>query len=317
MTTIETYERQSAIDNALMSIYWEVILHEPGRRTLLETLSEKLPHIPMATWPERLTWGGLFVNGHEVKGDLTLPSPFRLEYYEPRYNFQEPYSFFPKFDSKWVLYEDDDLLVMLKPQGLPSMPAREQKRYCLKVYADSYVGKPVHMPSRLDMSTAGVVVMSKNEKYHNTVQRLFERRRVKKSYLFETASAVSFERITVNKPIDRDPTHQVLRTTVTEGGKPAVTTFERIGEGMLKTESGEIPTVLIKAEPLTGRTHQIRVHALSIGVPVVGDKFYMGAPASSLHLLSYEVALPHPRSGGEIVVGLRPEMIPEWAHKVL
>ncbi len=308
-------KRSENIEAAFVSKYWEFIYTDEAVRptTLINAFSKELPHIAPDSWSERFKWGGIFVNGIEAKGDLSLPFPCRLEYYEPRFDFTDPYSYFPKFSADWIVYEDADLIGVFKPEKLPSMPAREQKHFCLKSYVENHLGQKVHMPSRLDMSTTGLVLMSKSPDLHDRLQRIFEKRRIEKFYLLETAASVDFSTLTVDSSIGKDPDHPVLRKPVTEGGKPATTEFTVLGHSHVGTS----PTTLIEARPRTGRTHQIRVHAFYSGFPIVGDKFYEGIDAPCLHLLSYKAILPHPRSGERIEIVVPKRLLPEWALAVL
>jgi 23S rRNA-/tRNA-specific pseudouridylate synthase len=307
--------RKQSIEDAFISRYWEFIFtsRENSPEMLFEALRRKLPQLDPASWPERVQWGGLFINGKEALSDQRLPFPCRIEYYEPRFDFRDPYSFFPRFDPSWIQYRDEDLLVTFKPAGLPTLPAREQKRYCLKRYLEDYLGGLVHMPSRLDMATSGLVAVSCSAQAHHKLQRQFERRRVEKSYLLETASPIRFSEMTVDRPIGKDPQHPILRKVVSAGGQDASTYFRVVGHGVHAVLDGSIPSTLLLAQPHTGRTHQIRVHALYGGFPLIGDPFYGGYPDAELHLISFRLRLAHPLTRANLEVTLAPNLWPKWA----
>jgi 23S rRNA-/tRNA-specific pseudouridylate synthase len=297
------------IDEAFTCKYCEIIIKdpEPAISELKEALRIYFPHITAESWPTRIAWGGLFINGREQRSyDYLLPYPCRIEYYEPRFDFTDPYSYFPRFSPSWILFEDETVLCSFKPVKLPSMPAREQTHYCLKQYLEQYLGHTIHMPSRLDMSTAGLLVVSKDPRYHNTLQRAYEGRRVSKHYLFETASPVHLTTADITLPIGKDPLHPVLRKPDPEGGKPAHTVFSVVKESSRGT-------TFVEALPKTGRTHQIRVHARYSGFPICGDNFYGGAPADTLHLLSYKVTFTHPKKQTPVTVRLPQSLTPTWA----
>ena len=306
-TTAQEISRRESIEEAFISKYWECIVTDVAQfnLSLPESLKHHFPHLDASSWESRLAWGGLFVNGEEIRSlETPLPFPYRLEYYEPCFDYLNPHSFFPRFSPEWIVYEDNEVICSFKPNKLPSMPAREQTEYCLKKYLEKHLRCKLHMPSRLDMSTSGLVVMSKSPDHHNKLQRAFETRRVEKSYLFETASNVPFEEHQAVGAIGKDPEHPVLRKVVEEGGKPSLTHFKVITRG---------ETTIVEAQPKTGRTHQIRVHARHLGIPILGDMFYEGAPAESLHLLSYRIRFPHPRTQEYVTVVIPERLVPEWA----
>ncbi len=283
-------------------------LPSDGPPSLQELFLQRLPHIPLASWKERFEFGGVYVNGREALADQPLPHPCRVEYYEPKFAIGEASAIFPAFEERFVVYRDEAVAVAYKPPGLPSMPAKEQRHFSLKASLDALFGVQVHMPSRLDVSAQGIVVVSLNPATHAHLQKAFESRRVHKTYYLATSAAVPWEVLKVDLPISRDPRHPVLRTVTGDDGLQAETRLSRIG-----TSSSEGTAVtIVRAEPVTGRTHQIRVHAASQGAPIFGDNFYGGAPASSLHLVSHSITFTHPLSGESIEVSLPEELTPNW-----
>jgi len=302
------------INNAFTSQYhvWTFLTSKECPASLAELLQSKFSRPGDISVEERLRWGGIFLNGKDTREDVKLESPCRIEYYEPRYDFTQPLSYFPAFDPSWILYQDDYLLVSFKPSRLPTIPAREQTHFSLRNYLEAHLGMKIHMPSRIDMSTSGLVVVSKNELTHNKLQRLFETRTMEKYYLLQVSKEVDWQCREVTLQIGKDRRHPVLRTAVSEGGKAAHTRFTFIrraaplGEGLANTS-------ILEAKPFTGRTHQIRVHAQSMGLPIVGDNFYGGAKAESLHLLSHRVIFRHPIGSKLVEVSLPEALRPAWA----
>ncbi len=298
------------VENTLRTSYHCFTLFSPsdGPSSLQELLLRRLPHIPLGSWRERFDFGGVYVNGHEALADQQLPYPCKVEYYEPKFPISEAVAIFPAFEDRFVVFRDEAVAVVFKPPGLPSMPAKEQRHFSLKASLDALFGVQVHMPSRLDVSAQGIVVVSLNPGTHAHLQKAFESRSVHKTYYLATAASVPWEALNVELPICRDPRHPVLRSVTGNDGLAAETRLSRVG-----TSSSEGTSVtVVRAEPVTGRTHQIRVHAASQGAPIFGDNFYGGAPASSLHLVSHSIAFTHPLSGEAVAVSLPRELTPNW-----
>lgn len=299
------------IERCFISRYWKFIFVSADElpRSLCAALELRIPHIDPESWPGRLRWGGAYVNGRPAREEMPLPLPCQIEYYEPRFRIEDAHSFFPSFKPEYVLYRDEFVAVVFKPAGLPAMPAREQLHFNIKSYLDRHFGTTVHMPSRLDLSTAGVLAVSLSPRTHRAINRAYEKRVAEKTYLLESAAPVTWERQVVELPIGRDPQHPVLRMPHGTNARAACTEFARIGQDA----EGSGTRTLIAAKPHTGRTHQIRVHAAYSGFPIVGDNFYGGAPEQALRLLSYRLRLPHPISGRRIEVTVPDELLPEWA----
>jgi len=310
----------AAMDDDIQRIYdtlhsvhrrWEI---RHGRaEELLCFLQRSLPHIARASWPERFAWGGIFVNGRPAERDCVLKPPCVVEYFVPKVGFAELAALYPEFlPERHLLYQDEDLIVAFKPAGLPSKPSKEQKRYSLLASLERCLGRRLHMPSRLDAATAGVVIASKSRRGHSALQQAFEHRRIHKQYLLEVPGGVEWRETTVDAAIDRDPRHPVLRRVVESGGRQAITRFRRLYQVDRAAEGQERTFTLLLAEPLTGRTHQIRVHSASLGLPLVGDIFYQGPAAAELHLLSYRLQLQHPFTKQRLRVEVPPELLPDW-----
>lgn len=169
-----------------------------------------------------------------------------------------------------LVYEDDALLAVDKPAGLVSHPAYKHPDGTLSdaVFARQEArgeGRP-WLLHRLDRETSGVVLFAKTVEARRAVVRQFEQHRVRKVYLAVTIGRLALERGILEAPLCRDPADR-RRTIVNDAGQPATTRYEA-----LATHNGY---ALVLAEPLTGRTHQIRAHMAHLGAPLLGDARYI------------------------------------------
>ena len=202
-----------------------------------------------------------------------------------------------------VIFEDEDLLVANKPPGLnthaPSLYAGEGLydwlRHREPRWADLAI---IH---RLDKETSGVIVFSKSPLANRSLTRQFTERLVRKRYLLLTDRPVARPEFTVKTSIVRVGEKYVSRAQ--QGGQSAETRFRVLSRAALQKPAppGGKPATfehctLLQAEPLTGRTHQIRVHAADSGLPILGDTLYGGTPAPRLYLHAAEITLRHPVS---------------------
>ena len=304
----EERELLARVDETLRSKFWKWVFTDPARTpdTLFEHLSEALPHIPAEEWSERADFGGVYINGYPALTDCRLPLPCMIEYYEPKFSIKDASSIFPPFHPEYILSHDGDLAIVYKPPLLPSVPAKEQRLYSVRGAVAALLQQKVHMPSRLDVSVSGLVVMSTSERMHAHLQKAFEHRLVSKHYRLLSGNKPSEREWVVDAAIGRDPRHAVLRKVVTQGGQSALTKFNVVRE-VTSAQGYEV-----EAQPVTGRTHQIRVHAAHSGIPIDGDRFYSGRPAESLHLMSYRIQLTHPLTAEKVDFSLPENLRPYW-----
>jgi 23S rRNA-/tRNA-specific pseudouridylate synthase len=299
------------IEKTFNTRHKDIILTSPplvGLNTIIATLNEVFDYSENVSWQERLNWGGLFINGVDIKCDGYLEFPCRIEYYEPKIPWNVFVNSVPKYDQSRIVYEDEFLLVYSKPPKLPCVSSREQRSHNLRSYIESILGIPVHMPSRLDLSTEGLVPVSKSILSHHALQKEYQHRRVTKRYLFRSESKPNWIKSEVTLPIGKSKSHPVLREIDYRGEldstKSALTSFT-----VLNSDNN---STLIEAIPHTGRTHQIRVHAQYLNCSIIGDNFYSGKESDSLNLLCYELNIHHPINQNFMKIQIPDKLLPTW-----
>ncbi|HLX70623.1 MAG TPA: pseudouridine synthase [Verrucomicrobiae bacterium] len=193
----------------------------------------------------------------------------------------------------YVIFEDEHLLVVNKPAGLnthaPS-PFAGEGIYDWLRHREARWAK-LAIIHRLDKETSGVMVFSKTTLANRSLTEQFTERSVRKKYLLLTGGAMKKDNLIVKSKIARAGERYVSGV----GGEPAETHFKLLSS-KFKVQSSKF----IEAEPLTGRTHQIRVHAAENGFPILGDTLYDGAPFQRVCLHAAEIVLRHPESGKEL-----------------
>lgn len=173
----------------------------------------------------------------------------------------------------WIVFEDDRVLVVNKPALVLCHPSKNGPWSSLIGACREYTGlETLHMPSRLDRETSGVVVFAKDREMGSMLQRAIEHRQVRKYYRAILCGDLR-EPVTVDQPIGRDGGVVHIRQGVRADGAAAVTVFEPV-ERRVSAEPSEKSYTLVEVRPLSGRMHQIRVHAAWLGHPIVGDKIY-------------------------------------------
>ena len=173
-----------------------------------------------------------------------------------------------------ILYRDNDILVLDKPSGLLSVAGR------LDIHKDSLqtrvqrVFPTATVVHRLDMSTSGIMLMALNKESHRNISRQFQDRLISKRYLARVYGKPSSASGSVDLPLICDWINRPKQKVDLEVGKPSLTNW--------KIVSSTAESSLIELEPVTGRSHQLRVHMQSIGHPILGDKFYAHEDAFNL-----------------------------------
>jgi tRNA pseudouridine32 synthase/23S rRNA pseudouridine746 synthase len=214
-----------------------------------------------------------------MSGSMLNPMPNSFDYRPPT----EPWL--------TVVHADDDIVVLDKPSGLLSVAGKDPALAdCLEARVKQR-WPTAAMAHRLDKDTSGVLVMCLNKKALGHVGQEFEQRRAKKSYVARVWGDIEADEGRIDLPLATDWEHKPRQRVDYERGRPSVTDW--------KVEQREGGITRVRLYPLTGRTHQLRVHMLELGHPILGDPFYSTgeafAAADRLQLHAEELAFNHPQ----------------------
>jgi len=198
-----------------------------------------------------------------------------------------------------ILHVDDSLILCDKPAGLLAVPGRgPDKQDCLirrvqQLYPDALI---VH---RLDMATSGLLLLARGAEMQRRLSQAFAERRVHKRYAAEVHGLLgtpALDWCLIDLPVGADWPNRPRQQVCHVNGKPSQTRYRCI------TRDLQAQTSRLELEPVTGRTHQLRVHLLALGHPIVGDALYADQQdlARRLHLHATELALLHPATGAAL-----------------
>jgi tRNA pseudouridine32 synthase/23S rRNA pseudouridine746 synthase len=187
---------------------------------------------------------------------------------------------------------DDAIAVVEKPAGLPAVPGRTPElQDCVssRVAAELPDARVVH---RLDQATSGLMLFARGPEMQRALSRAFAQREVAKRYVAVVAGRLAADAGEIDAPIAADWPNRPRRV-VDPRGQPSLTRWRVLARGADSTR--------LELEPVTGRTHQLRVHLASIGHPILGDVLYAPPPiattAPRLLLHASALRLAHPRDG--------------------
>ncbi len=243
--------------------------------------------------------GSVSVNGAPVKPSRCLEEGDVLEFELPP---AELLVARPEPIALTIAYEDDDLLVVDKPAGMVTHPARSVRSGTLVNAVLDHVESELPgnalrpgLVHRLDRDTSGLIVLAKHEESLRRLGAAMKARRIRREYLGLVRGVPPNPHGTVTGPIGRDPRNRIKFAIVADG-KPAITHYE------LREAFSEHAELVFTLE--TGRTHQIRVHLAAAGHPILNDPMYgrkeerFDLPGQALH--AWRLAFRHPRTGAQL-----------------
>ena len=266
-------ERQEAIRRAVTPLPGSVpydnfrpvsVPNDCDGRTLLEFLGQVLPHIPRTEW-EQLCQAGLMLDyqHHPVEGGHRVKAGER--YLQKLPSLIDP----PVNGDIRLLYEDEALIVLDKPAPLPMHAGGRFGRNTLQFILNQvYHPQKPHPAHRLDANTTGVLLFTRTRHFASKLQPQFARGEVRKTYLVKVNGTPAQDVFTCDVPIGTDAREAGTRAVDYENGLPARTDFRVL-------QRNPDGTTLLEANPLTGRTNQIRIHLWQMGLPICGDPVYL------------------------------------------
>ena len=205
---------------------------------------------------------------------------------------KRPFTYAPQKIPLDIIYQDADIFVINKPSGLLSVPGKSEPDCAEKRVKDEHPSAlTIH---RLDMATSGLLIFALNPNAQRHIGLQFERRVIKKQYLARVAGSISGNSGTINLPLICDWPNRPKQMVCFENGKAARTDWS-----VLNREGN---ATRVSLHPLTGRSHQLRVHMLAMGHVILGDRLYAddaafnAAPRLQLHAHKLELRRP---TGGD------------------
>ncbi|WP_121632666.1 RluA family pseudouridine synthase [Tropicibacter alexandrii] len=201
-----------------------------------------------------------------------------------------------------ILHEDSDLLIVHKPAGLLSVPGKgEDLQDCLLTRL-TVPFPTVRLVHRLDRDTSGVMVFALTEHAQRHLGQQFEARKTKKTYIARVAGRLEPKSGEIDLPLIVDWPNRPRQKVCHETGKPSLTGYK-----VLKSSDAESRVRLF---PHTGRSHQLRVHMLALGHPILGDPLYAADTAGNyprMMLHAEELRVNHPESGRGMSFRAKPD----------
>jgi tRNA pseudouridine32 synthase/23S rRNA pseudouridine746 synthase len=202
-----------------------------------------------------------------------------------------------------IVYQDDDLLIVNKPSGLLTVPGKDPKHADCLIARINRVFPTAKIVHRLDMATSGIICLAMHKEAHRNLSIQFQDRKTAKRYIARVFGKLEQETGSVDLPLICDWPNRPKQMVDHDNGKPSLTHFK-----VLEYEQN---ATRVELTPITGRSHQLRVHMLSLGHPILGDKLYAHpeafAMAPRLQLHAEMLTLAHPASGETLVFEAAPE----------
>ena len=229
-------------------------------------------------------YGKMIVNGVEVKNHFVLKKGDKLELILDEELNDEIIPLDTNLD---IVYEDECLLIVNKPNNLASQPSikhfEDNLISIVKAhYIKNNITSNIHLVNRLDYATSGLLMIAKDGVIHHKMQENVER-----NYYAKVTGILDIKKGTIDIGIRRVSDDSILRECSVDGSR-AITHYEVVRENIEENYS------IVKCVLETGRTHQIRLHMSHIGHLIIGDKLYGNVDGEILYLHSFKISFKHP-----------------------
>lgn len=275
------------------------------RRRLDEFLFNSFTSLSKAYLRQVLKTGGCELNGEHANGGLLVRED---DFIEIEIDERMSTGMVPEEMPIKVLFEDDKLLVIDKPAGFLVHPTHFERNGTMLNAMTFYLNRGreegdvfvrPHLVHRLDRETSGVLVSAKDQRSSRILCSHFKRGHFEKTYIAVVDGVLKDDEGSIDLPIARSAEQK--RWEVTQGGKPSVTRYSVV-------ERKDSSTI-VRLEPVTGRTNQLRIHMAAIGHPITGDKTQGGADFPRLCLHCSSMSFWHPDGGERVTVESRPDFL--------
>lgn len=212
-----------------------------------------------------------------------------------------------------IIYQDDDIIAINKASGLLTNPGRDPAHHDSAWSRITAAYPDAQLVHRLDMATSGLIVFGKHKMAERHLKAQFRERVTHKLYYARVWGNVELDKGRIDLPLICDWPNRPKQMVCFENGKPSVTDYE-----VIKREK---KTTLLRLLPITGRSHQLRVHLLSLEHPIVGDGFYAHTAALNysprLQLHAAELCILHPATNAAMHLSAPCDFYPQAPDNTL
>ena len=191
-----------------------------------------------------------------------------------------------------ILYQDEHMVVINKPSGLLTVPGKDPKHADSAITRVNRVFPTARIVHRLDMATSGVLCLAMHKESHRFLSMQFQERLTNKYYIARVFGKLTQPQGSIDLPLTCDWPNRPKQMVCHESGKPSLTHYEVLAY--------EAAATRVKLTPITGRSHQLRVHMLSLGHVILGDRLYAKgdalAASKRLQLHAEMLQIAHPEN---------------------
>lgn len=228
--------------------------------TLLDMMSTKFPFQPVEVWKERIKNGRVYFENRKATTDSVLNADDEIRHHNPA--VIEP----SVPDEVRILDETDEYLAVFKPAPMPMHPGGRYNKNTLTAILEEMGFSGLRITHRLDAVTSGVVLFAKNKVFAKSVMEAFTSGNVKKEYVAKVSGIPAEKKKRISSKIRRRHGFVFESGPNLDSGAQGVTEFE-----VLESDSN---SSIVRCNPITGRTHQIRLHLAEWGYPIIDDPIY-------------------------------------------